>query len=291
MYFFEFYKNFVIFINNRSLSYKPIVEIMFVDSHCHLNYPGLIDRFSEVLCSMRQHRVSHALCVSVSLERFTEMMHLVDDYDHLFASVGIHPDESATYSDEALANIVEAAKKRKIVAIGETGLDYFRMNQNDTEKLQLQHKCFRGHIQAAKIVKKPLIIHTRSAASDTISIMKDENASDIGGVIHCFTEDWAVAKIFIDMGFYISISGIVTFNKNTEEIREVVRRIPLNRLLIETDAPFLSPVPVRGKVNEPSFVRYVAQFIANLRKVSIEKIAEVTSDNFFQLFRDAQRFK
>lgn len=264
---------------------------MFIDSHCHLNYPGLKERLPEIISSMHKHSISHALCVSTSLEQFPAMLDCINGYHNIFASVGIHPDEAGTYSKHTLNQLVNLGRNKKVIAIGETGLDYLRMNRDRDEVIRIQSECFRSHIAASKVIKKPLIIHTRASAFDTVAIMKEERVSEVGGVMHCFTEHWSVAKDCLDMGFYISISGIVTFKKNTEELCEVVRRMPLDRLLIETDSPFLAPVPMRGKINEPSFVRFVAEFIAKLRKLDLDKVAEITSANFFHLFRDAKSDK
>lgn len=260
---------------------------MFVDSHCHLNYPGLKERLPEVLGSMDTHKVKYALSVCVVLENFLDMLGLIDGHSNLFASVGIHPEESHTYSLDTLDRLINLAQHEKVVAIGETGLDYLRVNDN--YKIQMQQECFRGQITAARLTNKPLIIHTRAAGQDTLAIMREEKASDVGGVMHCFTESWSVAKACLDMGFYISFSGIVTFRKNTEELHTVLQRIPLDRLLIETDSPFLAPVPMRGKLNEPAFMIYTAACMAKLCKIKVDRLAEVTSDNFFCLFKSAHR--
>lgn len=252
---------------------------MLVDSHCHLNFPELAGRVDDALALMRENKVTHALCVSVTLQDFPQVRALAERFPHIYGSVGVHPD----YPDEPVVaedELVSLADHPKIVAIGETGLDYFRI-KTDTE---WQRERFRAHIRAARRSGKPLIIHTRAAAADTLRIMGEEGADQAGGVMHCFTESWEVARGALDLGFYISFSGIVTF-KNAGALREVAKRVPLDRLLIETDSPYLAPVPFRGKTNEPGLVRYVAEEIARQREVPLERIAEETSSNFFKLFR------
>jgi TatD DNase family protein len=249
-----------------------------VDSHCHLDFPELAGELDAVLEDMHAHEVSHALCVCVTLEDFPRVRALADAHENLFASVGTHPDyEHHVVAQEAL---VAAAAHPKVVAIGETGLDYYRL-QGD---LEWQRERFRTHIRAARETGKPLIIHTRSAAADTIRIMQEEDAAEAGGVMHCFTESWETAAQAMEMGFHISFSGIVTF-KNAGALKEVARRVPLDRLLVETDAPYLAPVPHRGKVNRPGWVRFVAEEVARLREAPFEEIAQATTDNFFRLFQ------
>lgn len=251
---------------------------MLVDSHCHLNFPELADRVDDALALMRENRVTHALCVSVTLQEFPQVRALAERFPHIYGSVGVHPD----YPDVPVVEedeLVSLAHHPKIVAIGETGLDYFRI-KTDTE---WQRERFRTHIRAARRSNKPLIIHTREAAADTLRLMREEGADKAGGVMHCFTESWEVAKGALDLGFYISFSGIVTF-KNAGSLRDVAKKVPLDRMLIETDSPYLAPVPFRGKTNEPGLVRYVAEEIARQREVPLDKIAEQTSANFFQLF-------
>lgn len=252
---------------------------MFIDSHCHLDFPDLSSQIGLVLNEMQQNQVTHALCVSVNLEDFPRVQALAEAHDHLFASVGVHPDYENLAEPQA-AELVALANHPKVIAIGETGLDYFRL----TGDLEWQRERFRQHIRAAKQCDKPLIIHTRSAAADTLRIMKEEGASEIGGVMHCFTESWDVAEQAMEMNFYISLSGIVTF-KNAKALKEVAQKIPLERMLIETDSPYLAPVPHRGKLNQPAFVRFVAEEIAQLRETSVENIAAATSQNFFDLFQ------
>ncbi|SFM47717.1 TatD family hydrolase [Nitrosomonas communis] len=254
---------------------------MFVDSHCHLDFPDLANNLDEILGNMQQNNVTHALCVSVNLENFPRVRALAESHDNLFASVGVHPDYENLIEPDApqLANL---ANHPKVVAIGETGLDYFRLKGD----LEWQRERFRQHIQAAKQCSKPLIIHTRAAAADTLRIMAEEGADSIGGVMHCFTESWEVAQQAIEMNFYISFSGIITF-KNATLVKDVARKIPLDRILIETDSPYLAPVPYRGKTNQPAFVRYIAEEIAKLREVSLTEIAAITTNNFFSLFKIA----
>lgn len=252
--------------------------MMLVDSHCHLDFPDLAADTPAVLAEMRENGVSHALCVAVTLEDFPEVKALAEQYSNLYASVGTHPD----YPDHPLVTpdeLIRLADHPKVVAIGETGLDYFRL-QGD---LEWQRERFRTHIRAARTVAKPLIIHTRASAKDTIAIMREERAGEAGGVMHCFTENWETAQAALDLGFYISFSGIVTF-KNALAIKDVAKRVPLDRLLVETDSPYLAPVPYRGKTNRPAWVRYVAAEVARLRGASFEEIASATSDNFFRLF-------
>ena len=251
---------------------------MFIDSHCHLDFPELVGRLDEVFTRMRDNQVTHALCVSVNLADFPSVLALAEAHEHLYASVGVHPDYPDV-AEPSVDELVNLAQHPKIVAIGETGLDYFRL----TGDLEWQRQRFRHHIQAARKCAKPLIIHTRSAADDTLRLMQEEGAGEAGGVMHCFTENWAVARAALDMGFYISFSGIVTF-KNAKALKEVAQNVPLDRMLIETDAPYLAPVPFRGKTNEPGFVKHVAEEIARLRGCELDLIARHTSENFIKLF-------
>lgn len=251
---------------------------MFIDSHCHLNFPELAGDIDAILANMCANEVSHALCVSVELESFPQVLGLAEHYDNLYASVGVHPDYELDV-EPTQAELVRLAQHPKVVAIGETGLDYYRL----TGDLEWQRERFRTHIRAAKECGKPLIIHTRSAAADTLRIMAEENANQVGGVMHCFTETLEVAQAAIDLGFYISFSGIVTF-KNATIIKEVAQNIPLEKILIETDAPYLAPTPHRGKMNQPAFVKHVAEEIARLRNVSLEEVGQATSQNFRRLF-------
>ena len=252
---------------------------MFVDSHCHINFPELACRVPEVLERMRENQVSHALCVGVNFPEFPEVQALAEQYTNIYASVGVHPD----YEEEGEITVEELlarARHPKVIAIGETGLDYYRLKGD----LEWQKRRFRNHIHAARQSGKPLIIHMREAADDTLRIMKEEGASEIGGVMHCFTGNWETAQAAMALGFYISFSGIVTF-KNATGLREVAVKVPLERMLIETDSPYLAPVPHRGKTNEPAFVRHVAEEIARLRDLSVEEVGRATTQNFFRLFR------
>jgi TatD DNase family protein len=250
-----------------------------VDSHCHLDFPDLAADTPGVLADMTAHGVSHALCVSVTLEDFPKVRALAEQYENLYASVGTHPD----YPDHPLVTaeaLIRLSDHPKVVAIGETGLDYFRLEGD----LEWQRERFRTHIRAARAVAKPLIIHTRSSADDTIAIMREERANEAGGVMHCFTETWETAEAALDLGFYISFSGIVTF-KNALALKEVAQRVPLERMLVETDSPYLAPVPYRGKTNRPGWVKYVAEEIARLRGIPFDEVASATTANFFRLFK------
>jgi TatD DNase family protein len=252
---------------------------MFIDSHCHLNFPGLSENMDSLLANMRDNQVSHALCVSVDLTSFPEVLALAVEHDNLYASVGVHPDYELE-TEPTQAELVYLAQHPKIIAIGETGLDYYRL----TGDMEWQRERFRTHIRAAKECAKPLIIHTRSAATDTLRIMSEECAGQVGGVMHCFTENLEVANTAIDLGFHISFSGILTF-KNAKQIKEVAQKIPLEKILIETDSPYLAPTPYRGKPNQPSYVKHVAEEIAKLKNISVNEVGEVTTRNFTRLFK------
>ncbi|HLW12609.1 MAG TPA: TatD family hydrolase [Casimicrobiaceae bacterium] len=251
---------------------------MFVDSHCHLDFPELRDELPRVLDAMRENAVTHALCIGVEMNAWPGVHALALAHPNLYASVGVHPDY-ADLDEPTVDSLVAHARLAKVVAIGETGLDYFRL----TGDLGWQRERFRTHIRAACEAGKPLVIHTRAAADDTIAIMREERAGEAGGVMHCFTETWDVAQRALDLGFHISFSGIVTF-RNAADLKDVAKRVPLDRMLIETDSPYLAPVPHRGKRNQPAWVRHVADEIAALRDVPVEAIARATSDNFFRLF-------
>lgn len=254
---------------------------MLVDSHCHLNFPELSDNIESVRALMAESQVGHALCVSVTLDKVHEVLGLAERYDNFYASVGVHPDYE-NIEEPTVEGLVNLAEHPKVVAIGETGLDYFRLAGD----LEWQRERFRTHIRAAIVANKPLIIHTRSAAQDTLRIMHEERANLVGGVMHCFTESLEVAQQAIALGFYISFSGIVTF-KNAGALKEVAKSIPLERILVETDSPYLAPIPFRGKTNQPAYVRYTAQEIAQLRGIPMEEVMEATTRNFFQLFSAA----
>lgn len=255
---------------------------MYVDSHCHINFPDFADKLPALFERMAANQVSHALCISVELEKFPEVRALAEAHPHVFASVGVHPDHEDC-TEPTVDELLALAAHPKVVAIGETGLDYFRL----TGDLEWQRQRFRTHIRAARAAGKPLVIHTRAAADDTLAIMREERAGEAGGVMHCFTESLAVAEAAIELGFYISFSGIVTF-KNAASLREVAAAIPLERMLIETDSPYLAPVPHRGQTNEPGFVKHVAEEIARLRGTTPDAIGEATSENFFRLFAAAR---
>ncbi|CAG4892446.1 TatD family hydrolase [Paraburkholderia saeva] len=259
---------------------------MFVDSHCHINFEGLADRLPQVLENMRSHSVTHALCVSVDLETLPSVLDIARTYDNVYASVGVHPDHE-DMREPTQAELVELAAHPKVVAIGETGLDYYRLEGRSIEDMEWQRERFRTHIRAAHATMKPLIVHTRSSWEDTLRIMEEENARVPGGVMHCFTEPWHVAEKALAQNFYVSLSGIVTF-KSATEVQDVARRVPLDRLLIETDSPYLAPVPYRGKPNEPAYVSYVGRFIAQQREMAEADLAAATTQNFFRLFRIPQ---
>lgn len=258
---------------------------MYVDSHCHLNFPDLQARLPDILASMKAADVGHALVVSVNLRDWPGLMTMVEAHPHLRASVGVHPDndvEDADIEEPTVEDLLQRAQHPKVVAIGETGLDYYRL----PEPLDWQRERFRVYIRAARQSGLPLIIHTRAAAADTIRLMREEHADQ--GVMHCFTETWEMAREAMDLGFYISFSGIVTF-KNAVALQDVACKVPLDRLLIETDSPYLSPVPYRGKLNNPSRVIHVAEKIAELRGVPVAEIARASTDNYFKLFSKAQQ--
>ena len=250
----------------------------FVDSHCHINFPELYQNIDSILSKMSANKVTHALCVSVTLDKLPDIFKIANKYPHIFASVGVHPDYE-DIEEPSVEELCRLSQENKVVAIGETGLDYFRV-QGD---LSWQRDRFRTHIKAAIQSNLPLIIHTRNAAEDTLKIMREEGADEVGGVMHCFTETLDVAIEAIKLNFYISFSGIVTF-KNAIDLKEVVRAIPIDRILIETDSPYLAPVPYRGKINDPSNVIHVAEEIAKLKNISVEEVGQITTQNFFKLF-------
>lgn len=251
---------------------------MLVDSHCHLDFPELSGDLDAVLALMRENGVTHALCVSVTLQDFPRVRALAERYSQLYATVGVHPDYPDV-PEVGADELVELARHPRILGIGETGLDYYRIKDD----CEWQRERFRNHIRAARRSRKPLIIHMRDAAPDTLRIMREERADEVRGVMHCFTETWEVARAAMDLGFYISFSGIVTF-KNAQALKEVAKRVPLERMLIETDSPYLAPAPYRGKTNQPGLVKYVAAEIARLKNVPLERVATETSHNFFELF-------
>lgn len=256
---------------------------MLVDSHCHLNFPELAENLPLIKNAMQENQVGHALCISVTLPDFPQVLALAETNENFYATVGVHPDYE-DITEPTVDELIRLANHPKVIGIGETGLDYFRL----TGDLEWQRMRFRTHIRAAIACNKPLIIHTRNAAADTIRIMREEGAQQVGGVMHCFTESLDVAMEAIELGFYISFSGIVTF-KNATLIKEVAKQVPLNRILVETDSPYLAPIPFRGKTNQPSYVKYVAEEIAKLREISFDELAAATTQNFFNLFRHAHR--
>lgn len=253
---------------------------MFVDSHCHLDFPDLVRDREAVLALMRANAVNYALTISTTLTTFPAVREIAETYPNIWCSAGVHPDEQIDDHEVTVDELVRMLDHSKVVAVGETGLDYYRL----PEPLDWQRERFRRHIRAARESGKPLIIHTRNASADTLRIMEEERANEAGGVMHCFTETRDVAEAAMAMDFYISFSGIVTF-KSAKELQEVARVLPLDRMLIETDSPFLAPAPHRGKSNQPGYVRHVAEFIAQLRGESVETIAAATTANFFRLFR------
>ena len=257
--------------------------MFLVDSHCHLDMLDLTPDagdLTNVITRAKDAGVQHMLNVSVNLKDYPAVLKTAETYPFVSASVGLHPNEQDEHVD--VETLIRLGQHHKVIAIGETGLDYFR----STGDLDWQRERFRIHIQAAKQIQKPLIVHTRDAKDDTIQIMREEKANMVQGVMHCFTEDWEVAKKALDMNFFISFSGIVTF-KSATVIQDVAQRVPLDRILIESDSPYLAPNPYRGKPNEPSYVRHTAEFIANLRNISLEEFARQTTDNFFTLFKEA----
>jgi TatD DNase family protein len=254
---------------------------MLIDSHCHLDRVDLKPYdgdFGRMMAGCTAAGVQRLLCVSIDLEHYPEMRRLVDPYPQVDVSVGVHPNEEDR-EEPSVARLVELAADPRVVAIGETGLDYYRSE----DQAAWQQARFRTHIAAARLCGKPLIIHTREARADTVRILAEEGAEEAGGVLHCFTEDWATAKAGLDLGFSVSFSGILTF-KNAADLREVARRVPLDRLLIETDSPYLTPVPHRGKSNQPGFVGRVAECLAETRGMSVEEVVAATGDNYLRLF-------
>lgn len=268
---------------------------MFVDSHCHLSFPDFAANMPALIERMAEAKVSHALCVCTTLEEFERVHELASAHANLFASAGVHPDNEGVLEPTVDA-LLQLAKRQKVVAIGETGLDYYRLNGRSVADMAWQRDRYRVHIQAARACDKPLIIHTRSASNDTLSILKEEGGftssptsrNQATGVFHCFTETEAVARAALDLDFYISFSGIASF-KNAGDLRDIIRFVPMERLLIETDSPYLAPVPHRGKTNEPSFVPHVAKVVADVKGMAIEDVAQQTTDGFFRLFSTATR--
>jgi TatD DNase family protein len=267
---------------------------MYVDSHCHLSFPELSSQLADIRAAMQAAKVDRALCICTTLEEFPSVHALATSYSNFWCTVGVHPDNEGV-TEPTLADLVERAKLARVVAIGETGLDYFGMETRkggrSVADLEWQRQRFRHHIGAAQASRLPMVIHTRNASDDTLALLdeagEDGSAGCAGGVFHCFTETQAVADAALDRGFYISFSGIVTF-KSAADLQAVAKRVPLDRLLIETDSPYLAPVPHRGKTNTPALVPHVAHFIATLRGVAPEVIAHASSANFANLFTRTQ---
>jgi len=255
---------------------------MLVDSHCHLDFPDLAADLPRILELMRDNGVGCAMCIGVNLENLPRILALADEYPHIFASVGVHP-ESTDVREPGVADLVKLAAHPKVIAIGETGLDYYWHK----DAPEWQRERFRTHIRAARESGKPLVIHTRDAAADTLRLMQEERAGEVGGIMHCFTETWDVAEAALAQGFHFSRWGIVTF-KTALQIRDVAKRVPLARLLVETDSPYLAPAPYRGKTNQPGYVKHVAEEIARLREIPYEEVVAATTANFFRLFPDVQ---
>ena len=255
---------------------------MLVDSHCHLDFPDLAANLPQILELMQQNDVGCAVCIGVNLENLPRILALADAHPQIFASVGVHP-ESTDAREPDVAELVALAAHPKVIAIGETGLDYYWHK----DAPEWQRERFRTHIRAARATGKPLVVHNRDATADTLRLMQEEGAGQVGGIMHCFTETWEVAEAVLAQGFFISLSGIVTF-KNALTIKEVARRVPLDRLLVETDSPYLAPMPYRGKINQPGYVKHVAEEIARLRNLTYEEVVTATTDNFFRLFPEAR---
>jgi TatD DNase family protein len=263
---------------------------MFVDSHCHLSFPELLAELPQIRQAMVDAKVDAALCICTKLEEFDVVHRLATGHDNFWASVGVHPDEEGI-AEPSIDDLVRRSQLPRVVGIGETGLDYYQMDERKGGRtvadMEWQRDRFRTHIRAAHQARKPLIIHTRAASADTIAILKEEgedaSAASVGGVFHCFTETAEVARAALDLGFHISFSGILTF-KNAQDLRDVAAFVPMDRLLIETDSPYLAPVPYRGKTNNPSYVPFVARQVAEVKKTPVEEIGEVTSRNFERLF-------
>lgn len=253
---------------------------MLVDSHCHLDFDDFDGRMDEIRAEMAAKGVTHAMCISVNLRDWPKVVALADNYENFYATVGVHPDHDPGEEVLTEQDLTARAAHPKVLAIGETGLDYFRLKGD----LEWQRDRFRTHIRAARTCGKPLVIHTREAADDTLRLMREEGAGEVGGVLHCFTETEAVARAALEMGFLISFSGIVTF-KNAASLREVARMVPADRLLVETDSPYLAPVPHRGKINQPGWVRHVAETVAEVRGESLEHVAAQTTANFRRVFK------
>lgn len=260
---------------------------MFVDSHCHLSFPELAERVDAIRAEMVAAHVDRALCICTTLEEFDTVHGLATRYDNFWCSAGVHPDSEGV-REPTLDDLLGLAARARVVAIGETGLDYYRLNGRSVAEMEWQRQRFRVHIRAARAARLPLVIHTRSASDDTLGILQEEGAGAAGGVFHCFTETMEVARAALDLGFYVSFSGILTF-RNAVELQQVARFVPLDRCLIETDSPYLAPVPFRGKTNTPALVPHVAAKLAELKGMSLEKVAAATSANFETLFMSSSK--
>jgi TatD DNase family protein len=260
---------------------------MFVDSHCHLSFPELASRLPAIRTAMAEAGVDRALCICTTLEEFPAVHTLATTHDNFWCSAGVHPDNEGV-QEPSVDDLISRARLPRVVAIGETGLDYYRLGQRTRADMAWQRERFRTHIRAARVASRPLVIHTRSASEDTLAILREEGGDAAGGVFHCFTETDAVARAALDLGFHISFSGIITF-RNAEALRDVARFVPLDRCLIETDSPYLAPVPYRGKTNEPAYVPLVARQLAELKGLALETVAEATTGNFERLFGIAPR--
>lgn len=255
---------------------------MFVDSHCHLTFPELHGRIDELRGAMHAAQVDRALCICTTLEEFAAVHALAQRYDNFWASAGVHPDNEGV-QEPGVEDLLRLAALPRVVAIGETGLDYYRLGGRSVEQMEWQRQRFRVHIRAARASGLPLVVHTRSASRDTLAILREEGGGNVRGVFHCFTETQDVADAALDLGFDISFSGIISF-KNADALREVARRVPLERCLIETDSPYLAPVPFRGKTNQPAYVAHVAAQLASLKQCSLLQVAQATSQNFERVF-------
>ena len=255
---------------------------MFVDSHCHLSFPELHGRIDAIRADMAAAQVDRALVICTTLEEFPRVHELALRFDNFWASAGVHPDNEGI-EEPSVERLSELARQPKVVGIGETGLDYYRIGNRTREQMEWQRERFRVHVRVARAVRKPLIVHTRSASTDTIAVLREEGADEVGGVFHCFTETMDVARAALDLGFMVSFSGILTF-RNAEALRDVARYVPLERCLIETDSPYLAPVPHRGKVNSPAWVPHVAEMLARVKGLTVEQVADATSANFGRLF-------
>ena len=256
---------------------------MYVDSHCHLSFPELHARLPEIRAAMAAALVDRALCICTTLEEFEQVHALATGYDNFWCSAGVHPDNEGV-REPTVESLLALARLPRVVAIGETGLDYYRLNGRSVADMEWQRERFRVHIRAAKTTGLPLVVHTRSASDDTLAILREEGAQAPGGVFHCFTETDAVARAALDIGFHISFSGILTF-KTAADLRDVARFVPLDRCLIETDSPYLAPVPFRGTTNSPAYVPFVARQIAEIKGLTVEAVAAATSANFERLFK------